>query len=87
MTDDSRGQTFGCRTPDTSIGPTYRLPWVTAWPVALLPGMVLALARRTRRAGYAYAIAVLIVGGLVTLLFAPFDWLGLRAHVIVVVHR
>ncbi|WP_156483181.1 hypothetical protein [Tsukamurella pulmonis] len=50
---------------------------MTAWPVALLPGMMLALARRTRRAGYAYAIAVLIVGGLVTLLFAPFDWLGL----------
>lgn len=62
---------------DKSFGPTYWVPWLIAWAMVLCPGIVLIVARRTRRAGWAYVIVVILVGGLVTLVFAPFDWFGL----------
>ena len=62
---------------DKSFGATYWVPWLIAWAVVLCPAFLLIAVRRTRPAGWTYVIVVVLVGGLVTLVFAPFDWFGL----------
>ncbi|NDZ96966.1 hypothetical protein G3I13_17610 [Streptomyces sp. SID6673] len=59
---------------DRPIIATYWVPWLLAWAVLLVPGIAFMLPVRTRRAGWAYSLAVGATAGVIALFGAWIDW-------------
>lgn len=53
---------------------TYWVPWLLAWAVLPVPGLAFMISVRTRRAGWAYSLAVGAAAGAIALVGAWIDY-------------